>query len=299
LQKDRILIRALKKTRCTRTLTFILSLAGRGNRNAGRSRLGPDGLHLIVSRLSPLPARERMKVRVHFQRAISFARASRFRSLLVPLSALFSPLPARERMKVRVLIQHAIPFARASRFCPSSFRPRTAQKLVDCAQNLLNILKHLVIPETKDPVASRIKKLGPDLVFSRALGVLRAVEFDDHPSFRRTEIGEVRPDGMLTSEFDVMHSATPQMAPKYPLRVCLFAPQAPRVLLRRPSRAHRFDCLPSGDEKQVGLKERSPFSVPSPCKGEDEGEGPYSARDSLRARFTILSGAQLSRLAIS
>jgi hypothetical protein len=28
--------------------------------------------------------------------------------------------------------------------------------------------------------------------------------------------------------------------------------------------------------------------IPSPCKGEDEGEGPCAARDSFRARFRIL-----------
>src|SRR5208283_3727858 len=31
----------------------------------------------------------------------------------------------------------------------------------------------------------------------------------------------------------------------------------------------------------------SPLYFSCPCKGEDEGEGPYTARDFFRARFTI------------
>ena len=37
-----------------------------------------------------------------------------------------------------------------------------------------------------------------------------------------------------------------------------------------------------------GLRVGGDRSVSSPCKGEETGEGPYTARDSFRARFKIL-----------
>src|SRR5580658_814937 len=73
-----------KKARCTRTLTFILSLTGKGNRNPRN-----DGFcSLRRPWLSPLPVRERMKVRVRVQRAFVSARIEilSFRRPHIPLN---------------------------------------------------------------------------------------------------------------------------------------------------------------------------------------------------------------------
>jgi len=154
-QKERILIRALKKARYARTLTFILSLTGRGNRNAGA-----DG-DLASSRCL-----------------------------------------------------------------------RTAEKLVDCAQNFLNIREHPVVPESKHAVAPRIEKRGADFIFARPLGMLGAIEFDNEASFGRAEVSEVWPNRELTSKLGVAHLSASQMAPENSFRIGLFVPQAPRVSLR-------------------------------------------------------------------
>ncbi len=223
-QKERILNRALKKARWKRTLTFILSLAGRGDRRTARKlrryRRAPGCLQLIVLYLFPL----------RLERALpNLARSS-------------SPLPARERMKVRVLIQRAF-FARESRFLPSLICLRTAEKPGNCGQNFLNILEHLVVPESKDPVAPRTQKQGPAFVFLRSLCMLRAVEFDDEPPFNRTEVSEVRPNRELTAKLGVAHLAVSQMMPEYPFRVSLFATQPPRILLGRYDQGHREKLL--------------------------------------------------------
>ena len=101
-KRNRILSRALNEARCKRTLSFILSLTGRGNRNGDSA------------------------VRQHFQNEIAnLVRELIFPSfsqgeILGPGAILQSPLPVRERIKVRVLIQRAS-FARESRFFPFQY----------------------------------------------------------------------------------------------------------------------------------------------------------------------------------
>jgi hypothetical protein len=75
-RKERISIRALTKARCIRTLTFILSLTGRGDSQGRRREQNPS----LRGFLFPFPVRERMKVRVLVQRAF-LARESGFRSV--------------------------------------------------------------------------------------------------------------------------------------------------------------------------------------------------------------------------
>ena len=114
---------------------------------------------------------------------------------------------------MRVLIQRAS-FARESGFFPSSLCFRTAEEIVDRAQNLFNICEHLVVPESKDPVALRIEKRGADFIFARSLGMLSAIEFDDKASFRRAEVSEVRSDRELTAKLGLAHLTAPQMSPQ-------------------------------------------------------------------------------------
>jgi hypothetical protein len=228
LQKNRILTRALKKARCTRTLTFILSLTGRGNRPA---------------------AGEDLAQQEHRQTEIIPLNES--------LTVLLSPLPVRERMKVRVLIQRAL-LARESGFCTFSRSLRASKEFVDCAKNLFYILKHLAVPESKHSIALRLEKRGADFIFSRSIKMLRPIELDDEPSLSRAEIGEVCPDRKLASKLRAAQLPIPQMPPQNPLRLSLLAPQAARIVLGRFNRSHRIECLRSVEEKQVPRKEQNP-----------------------------------------
>jgi hypothetical protein len=122
--------------------------------------------------------------------------------------------------------------ARESGFFPFSLRFRTAEELLDRAKNFLNILEHLVVPESKHSVASRIKKRGAHLIFSRAVRMLGAIEFDNEASFDRAEVSEERPNRMLTAKLGAPHPAASQMSPENSFRVGLFVPQASSVSLR-------------------------------------------------------------------
>ncbi|MGC1191992.1 MAG: hypothetical protein WA861_15475, partial [Candidatus Binatus sp.] len=222
LQNERILIRALKIARCTRTLTFILSLTGRGNRNGDSA--GRRHQNEISGTASDL--------------------------------ILLSPLPVRERMKVRVRIQRAF-FARESGFCSASICVRASKKFIDRAKHLVHTLKHLAIPESKHSITLRLEKRSTDFVFARSLNMLRPIEFDDKPSFSRAKIREVRSDRMLPAKFRAPHLTGPQMAPQDSFRVGLLASQAARVVLRRFDRAHGFKSSRSVDERQDQRKEQN------------------------------------------
>ncbi len=226
-QKERILIRALKKARCIRTLSFILSLTGRGNR----------GILSLARRGGTCRSRLNQTVK------------------LPSASAFLSPLPVRERMKVRVRIQRAF-LAPGSRFCPSLFCFRSFKKRIDCAQYLLNTLQNLGVPESKNPVALRLEKRRADFVFPGSFDVLCPIEFDDEPSFRRAKISEVRTDRMLTAKFGATHLPGSQMVPQDSFRIGLLATQAASVFLGRLNRAHRFRMFASHREKTSAKRNR-------------------------------------------
>ncbi len=142
-----------------------------------------------------------------------------------------SPLPARERIKVRVLVRRAS-FARESGFRSSSLCARTAEKFVDCAQNILDVLKHLIVPESKNSIAPRLQERSANFIFLRKLGVLAAIEFDHEASFDRAEVSEVGSYRVLTPEFYLAHPAASQMPPQDSFGVGLLEAQPSRVPLR-------------------------------------------------------------------
>jgi hypothetical protein len=291
LQKNRIPTRALKEARYTRTLTLILSLTGRGNRtDAGEdlvqqehrpTEIIPLNASLTVPSsllpasqivlLSPLPVRERMKVRVLMQRAVLRANQD---SASAP-NAFLSPLPVRERMKVRVLMQRAFS-ARESGFPSFSRCLRAAKEFVDRAKNLLHTLEHLAIPESKHSIALRLEKRGSDFIFSRSVEMLRPIKLDDEPSVGRAKISEVHPDRKLTSKLGAAHLPPSQMLPQNPLRLSLLASQPSRVVLGRFNRLHRFECSRSVEEKQVPRKEQNPMLL-----------SPLPVRERMKVRVLI------------
>jgi hypothetical protein len=160
-----------------------------------------------------------------------------------------SPLPARERIKVRVLVQRAF-FARDSRFCSFSFCARIAEKFIDRSQNLLNILKYLIVPEAENSIASRLQERRANFILLRKFGVLAAIEFDDEASFDRAEVGEVGSNRVLTPEFHLAHPAASQMAPQNSFGVGLLVAQPSSVALRGFYKGHADDYLSARNQKQ-------------------------------------------------
>ena len=153
-----------------------------------------------------------------------------------------TPLPARERIKVRVLIQRAVCSARDSRFCLSLLCRGSGEKLIDFTKHLISVRKHLIVPESKHSIAARIQERRPKCIFARLIGVLAAIEFDNQAPFDRTEVGEVGTDRMLTPEFDLSHPAAAQVAPEDSLGVGLFAAQTAGVLLGQFGALHGREC---------------------------------------------------------
>jgi hypothetical protein len=162
-------------------------------------------------------------------------------------------------MKVRVRMQRASS-ARESGFWSSSLGLRTSKEIIDRAKNLLDILKHLAVPESKHTVSLRLEKRCANFIFFGALDVLCAIQFNDEPPFSRAEISEVRPNRELSAKFGATHLARSQMMPQDSFGVGLLAPQASSVLLGRFDRAHRFECSRSVGERQERRKEQNPDS---------------------------------------
>jgi hypothetical protein len=68
--------------------------------------------------------------------------------------------------------------------------------------------------------------------------MLSAIEFDYETSLDRTKIREILSNRILSAKLGSAHLTSPQMAPQDSLGLGLFAPQAPRVMLRHFVPAH-------------------------------------------------------------
>ena len=148
------------------------------------------------------------------------------------LKRAISPLPVRERMKVRVLIQRAICFARDIRFSFCSFRLRLRQKPVDCLKHFVHIGEHSIVPKSKYAIAARAQKGRADFIFQQSVGMLAAVVLNDKAPVDRTEVRKIRSNRMLTSEFHASCAATAQMPPQDSFGVGLLTTQSASVLPR-------------------------------------------------------------------
>ena len=83
----------------------------------------------------------------------------------------------------------------------------------DCLPNAFDISLHFVIPETQDAVAMFDKPLIPDGVAS-AISVLAAIDLDDEPLLPTDKIHDIRPDRLLTHEFESAERPRTKVAPK-------------------------------------------------------------------------------------
>ena len=140
-----------------------------------------------------------------------------------------SPLPVRER------IEGEGPFT--ARFFSRDLRfwlwlNASTEGLADCIKYFLDVCKHLIIPESQNPVVPRLQKRSSNFIFLRKLGVLGAIQFDNQALLDRAEVSEVGPNRMLTPEFCVLHPAAPQVSPQNSFCVGLFATQPSSVPLR-------------------------------------------------------------------
>jgi hypothetical protein len=141
--------------------------------------------------------------------------------------------------KARNFESGAALFARDLRFCFSRFR---AQKLVDRVEHFVQIADHLIVPESEYSIAAQVQERSAGFIFARFIRVLASVELDDQAVLSRTEIGDVRADWMLATEFDVSHPAASQMSPEDSFGVGLFAAQSSGVLFRKFRRLHGEEC---------------------------------------------------------
>jgi hypothetical protein len=85
----------------------------------------------------------------------------------------------------------------------------------DKLPNSLQILEHIIIPESQDSVATRFKPSRPLHIAGNriALRVLSAVHLDDQLGFGAEEVDNVRTDRLLTAKSLVLHLMAPQETP--------------------------------------------------------------------------------------
>lgn len=74
------------------------------------------------------------------------------------------------------------------------------QRHLDCSNDPVDIVHHLMIPETDDPVTQRSKIFSSFGVIRFLLQVLAAVQFDDEFPLNAAEIGDILANGMLPSK---------------------------------------------------------------------------------------------------
>jgi hypothetical protein len=65
----------------------------------------------------------------------------------------------------------------------------------------IQIIQHIVVPKPHYMEALLIQKETTPLVIRLLIHVLSTIQLDDHPLFPANKISDIRPDGILTSEF--------------------------------------------------------------------------------------------------
>jgi len=109
-------------------------------------------------------------------------------------------------------------------------RLAAAQKFADALEHAVDVLQHIVVPETEHPVAQLSDSARAFSIFRQLLSVLAAIQLDYDFPLGRAEIGKEGPDGKLAAEFYAIELPGAQPRPKQPLRVRLTLPQRSRPL---------------------------------------------------------------------
>jgi len=95
---------------------------------------------------------------------------------------------------------------------------------LDRRPNALGVLHDLVRAEADNaPPLAFHQRCAPHIGF-RLIGVMMTVDFDDQLFRHTSEVGEVRPDGMLTTELDAIHSMRADQLPADPFAATGIAP---------------------------------------------------------------------------
>jgi len=89
-------------------------------------------------------------------------------------------------------------------------------------QNSVEFSMNLGVPKSDVAVSLALKKIRPLEIMSpdSLVGVLAAVQLDDQADLVTCKVSEIFPDRDLAPEMSTLYRNTPEVAPKFRLRVC-------------------------------------------------------------------------------
>ena len=93
-------------------------------------------------------------------------------------------------------------------------RGRAGQGLQNHLKYAFHILQDIIVPETQGPVAHQLELKRPAFVINHLIAMLSAVQLHDQASVRTGEIGDVRADLVLATEFPALQTSVAQVVPK-------------------------------------------------------------------------------------
>ena len=93
----------------------------------------------------------------------------------------------------------------------------------DDLSHAIQIFQNIIVPEAKDTIAFAFEERRSRRI-SQTVRMLAAVSFDDQPTLLANEVGNERPDRLLTTEFCSSQLAVAQHSPKHPFRIGHLAP---------------------------------------------------------------------------
>src|SRR5712691_367174 len=176
------------------------------------------------------------------------AGARVFMLLLTGVRILLRPLPFGERVGVRGSAEVRV------------------ECLDDTLQNAFEILKDVIVPESKHPKTVTFQRGGALGVAHPVDRVLASIELDNKFGLGTAEICDVPADRMLTPKLEAEESTVTEARPQSLFGVGLALPER--------SRAPHPALSPEGR----GFTNPS-FKTPSPFQGEGRGEGAVSHRE--------------------
>ena len=152
---------------------------------------------------------------------------------------------------------------------------RGSERLSYSLKHAFGIAQYVVVPESQDAIACNLEE-GRASIILGTIAMLAAVGLDDQPGLMTDEVGDERPNGLLSSELGAVELARPQQAPQGPFRIGqvtaqpLSSIECRTVITPHPPRLGSLG--PSLSLKGRGLIHRAD-GTPSPLEGEGWGEG--------------------------
>ena len=80
-------------------------------------------------------------------------------------------------------------------------------------KHVLRPQQHLMIPEPKHAVTRAFENLSASQVVLAGISMLTAVEFNDHPGFDASEVGDKTDDRVLTAEAQALKLPIAEVPP--------------------------------------------------------------------------------------